>query len=54
MVRKRFPTLATIVFVFAVFWLLSELGILTIDIPWLPLILAIIALGWIVNRFIKE
>jgi len=49
--KKTFPTLAIIVLVFAVAWLLSELNYLKIDVPWLPIILIIISLGWIFNRF---
>ena len=49
---KKFPTFAVIVFVFAMLWLLTDLNIIPrIDVPWLPLILGIIALGWIINRF---
>jgi len=37
--------------VFAIAWLLSELGYLVIDIPWIPVILIVIAVGLIFNRF---
>ncbi|MBU0761085.1 MAG: hypothetical protein KJ718_02925 [Nanoarchaeota archaeon] len=49
--KKKFPTLAVIVLVFAIAWLFSELGYLKINIPWIPLILIIVAVGWIVNRY---
>jgi uncharacterized membrane protein YoaK (UPF0700 family) len=48
---RRFPTIAFILLVFAIFWLLSELKVLVIDIPWIPVILIIISLGLIFNRF---
>lgn len=48
--RRRFPTLAVIVLVFALVWFLTELGYLRIDIPWIPLLLIIISIGWIFNR----
>lgn len=51
MMKKRFPTLAVILLIFALTWLLSDLGYLAIDIPWIPLILIIVAIGWIVNRY---
>jgi uncharacterized membrane protein YoaK (UPF0700 family) len=51
MVKKRFPTLAVILLIFAIFWLLDELEILNINIPWIPVILIIIAVGMIFNRF---
>ncbi len=48
---RRFPTFAVIVFVFALIWLLTDLGLIpNVDIPWLPLILLIVAFGWIINR----
>jgi len=52
--KNKFPTLAVILLVFAVVWLLSDLKILLIDIPWIPIILAIIAIGMIVNRYTEE
>ena len=51
---KSFPTFATIVLVIGFLWLLSDLKIITIEIPWFPLILIIIAIGWIVNRYSKK
>jgi len=48
--EKRFPTFAALVLVFAVLWLLSELEVITVDIPWWPVILIIISLGWIANH----
>ncbi|MFH1452256.1 MAG: hypothetical protein ABIF88_03730 [archaeon] len=50
--RKKFPTFATIVLIFAIVWLLKELDILQMNIPWLPVILIIISLGWIFNRLV--
>lgn len=49
--KKRFPTLAAIVFIVALLWFLSGLGVIAVDIPWLPLVVLIIALGWIVNYY---
>ena len=48
---NRFPTFAAIVLVIGIFWLLSDLGILVVDVPWWPVILIVIAIGWIVNRY---
>ena len=50
---SRFPSLAVILLIFAVVWLLNELEILSVDIPWIPVILIVIAIGMIVNRFNK-
>ncbi|MFH1307939.1 MAG: hypothetical protein ABIH72_03735 [archaeon] len=49
--KPRFPTLALILLVVAVVWFLQELKYLNIDIPWLPLILIIVAVGMIANRY---
>lgn len=48
--RRSFPVIATLLFLFALFWLLNELKILIIDIPWLPVILIVMALGMIIDR----
>jgi len=53
MARTKFPTLAVILLIFAVVWLFSDLGYLAIDIPWIPVIIGIIAIGMIFNRFSK-
>jgi len=51
MAKRKFPTLAVIVLIFALVWFLSDTGYLGIDIPWVPTIIAIIAIGMIVNRY---
>ncbi len=48
--KRKFPVLAVILLLFAIAWILSDLGMLVIDIPWIPVILAIIAVGMIINR----
>ncbi|MDP3881575.1 MAG: hypothetical protein Q8Q31_01720 [Nanoarchaeota archaeon] len=49
--KTKFPTLALILLVAALIWLFTDLGYLAIDIPWIPIILIIIALGMIINRY---
>jgi hypothetical protein len=49
--KNKFPTLAVIVLIFAIAWFASELYKINVNIPWLPLILIIVAIGWIFNRF---
>ena len=51
MKKTKFPVFAIIILIFAIVWFFSELGYLNINIPWIPLILIIVALGWIFNRF---
>lgn len=53
MAKRKFPTLAVILLTVAVLWLLNSIQILKIDLPWLPIILIIIATGMIVNRYSK-
>ena len=52
--RRGFPTFAVIVFVLAVFWLLSEIGVITTGVPWLPVILVVISLGCIIDHYAKR
>lgn len=47
----KFPTLAIILLIIGVVWLLNELKILTVNVPWWPLILIVIAIGMMYNRF---
>ena len=49
-----FPTFAVIVLILAVLWFLTDLGVIAVSIPWVPLIVIIIALGWIVNHGRKK
>ena len=43
----KFPTVAVILLVVGIVWLLSDLGVITVSIPWWPVILIIIAISWI-------
>ncbi|MEK6873215.1 MAG: hypothetical protein AABW91_00030 [Nanoarchaeota archaeon] len=51
MAKKKFPTLAVILLAIGIIWLLTELNIITINIPWIPIALIIIAIGLIINRY---
>lgn len=48
--KKGFPTFAALLFLVGVLWLLTELEIIKVDIPWLPVILIVIAIGMLANR----
>ncbi|MBU0977924.1 MAG: hypothetical protein KKD18_05900 [Nanoarchaeota archaeon] len=52
--KRRFPVLAVILLIFALSWLMSDLGYWTINIPWIPVILAVVAIGWIINRYSSQ
>ncbi len=52
--KKGFPTLAVLLLVVAVLWLLSDLGMITVTIPWWPVILIVLALGWIANHYSQK
>jgi len=47
----RFPTFAVILLVVGLVWLLNDLKVITVDIPWIPLVIVIVAIGMIFNRF---
>lgn len=53
MTKNKFPMLAVILLVFGLGWLVNELGYYTIDIPWGPVIVVVIAMGMIANRYSK-
>lgn len=48
--NKTFPVFAVILLLVGIAWALSELGVLVVNIPWLPIILIVIAVGMIFNR----
>lgn len=52
--KKRFPTFAFLILIIGVIWLLQELNFLTIDVPWIPLVIIALSLGWIINSLIKD
>lgn len=51
--KRRFPTFAMILLILGLLWLLNSIGALIINIPWLPVILIIVAIGMIINRYQK-
>ncbi len=54
MAKKVFPTFWFIVLFVALIWMLNELGYLNFNMPWLPAILIIVALGAIINHYGKR
>ncbi len=53
MAKTKFPTLAVILLIFSVIWIADEIGYLHFNVPWIPVVLAIIAMGMIANRYNK-
>jgi len=49
--KRKFPTFAIILLVVGLIWLLNELQVISIDIPWIPVVLVIVAIGMILNRY---
>jgi len=52
--KGKFPILATILLIVGVIWLLTELKVIAIPIPWIPVVLIVIAIGMIINRYTRE
>jgi len=50
--RRRFPVLGFLVLIFAGLWLLREMNVIDLRVPWLPIVLIVIAIGIIFNRLI--
>ncbi|MFC1728621.1 hypothetical protein ACFLZ7_04110 [Nanoarchaeota archaeon] len=51
---RGFPTFAVLLLVLGLLWLFSELGVVTIPVPWFPVVLVTIALGWIIDHYTKK
>jgi len=49
---RRFPILGFIILIFASLWLLREMDVVDLSVPWLPIVLIVIAIGIIFNRLI--
>jgi len=51
--KRKFPALATLLLIFGIAWLLSAMYNVAIDLPWLPIILIVIAASMIFNRLLS-
>ena len=51
--RKKFPILGFIILIFASLWLLREINVVDIKLPFLPVLLILIAMGIIFNRLFR-
>jgi len=52
--KKGFPTFWVIVLVLAGVWFLGELGVITFEFPWLAAIIVIVAIGALINHYVKK
>jgi hypothetical protein len=52
--KKHFSTFWFLILILAVIWFLSELGYIDVNVPWLPLILIVIAMGAFINHLIGK
>ena len=49
----KFPTFAVLLLVLGILWLLTELKVFTLSISWWPIIIIVVAIGMVFNRFNK-
>jgi hypothetical protein len=47
---RRFPALAMLLLIFGIAWLASEIYGVYINLPWLPIVLIVIAVSMMFNR----
>lgn len=52
--RWRFPTFSVLLLAVGLIWLFSEMGYIAVNIPWLPVLLILLAFGIIVNSFMNR
>ncbi len=50
--RRTFPTFAVVILIFAGLWLLRELEVIDLSLPFLPVVLIVVSIGVIFNRLI--
>jgi hypothetical protein len=48
---KKPPVLAWLVLVVAVLWLLNAWGVLAFELPWLPLVVVLLAIGMVWHKY---
>jgi membrane-bound ClpP family serine protease len=51
MARAKFPVLGVLLLILGMVWLFNELGYPKINLPWIPVIVIVIAVAMIFNRF---
>lgn len=51
MAKQKFPVFGTILLILGIVWLISEIYNVNINVPWIPVVLIVVAVGIIFNRF---
>jgi hypothetical protein len=50
--KPKFPTFAAVLLAIGVIWFLNEIKVIPwANIPWIPVVLIIVAIGMIINRY---
>jgi hypothetical protein len=49
--KQKFPVLATLLLILGLGWLIQAVYAVNVNIPWLPVIVVVIAISMIWNRF---
>ncbi|HTZ42191.1 MAG TPA: hypothetical protein VMC07_03225 [Candidatus Omnitrophota bacterium] len=49
-----FPVAGIILLIIGIVWFLNDINIFSINLPWVPLVLIVIAIGLIVNRVYRR
>ena len=52
--KKRFPTFSVLLLLIGIVWLLAELDIILVSVPWWPVIIIALALWGIIDYMLKE
>jgi hypothetical protein len=52
--KETFPTIPIIILVTGILWLINELDILTIDIPWFPIVLIILGIAGVMEFYKRK
>lgn len=52
--KETFPTIPIIILVTGILWLINELDILTIDIPWFPVVLIILGIAGVMEFYKRK
>lgn len=52
--KEIFPTIPLIILVTGILWLINELKILTINIPWFPVVLIIVGVAGLIEFYKRK